>query len=462
MEQLQIPTFAATDNFQLQNFAKQLESFLQTEHAFVEGGLVVSLNAPFGSGKTTFLQMWANDLNERRKSNLNLPFPLILNAWESDHCGDPLLALISALTKEIPATGAQKEHVSMLREAASDVANFTLSMANNVASKFGVDPMAAGEFAEKKKKVREQSRRGNFSMLDVFEARAAALQRLKYELDALVGGKRPKGLILVDELDRCRPDYAVHYLETIKHIFDIPGLIFVLAVDKNQLRCSAKALFGADLNFDEYYRKFAHRNIELPKPTEEGLRALIEKYVTQYVKKEGGRHCMLAIERHHIQGIIEFVMASDLKPRQVQELFRIIGHVLTSSEAKQGELHWAYGVGTILLVVISMTNPSLYRAVGNQNATFEEVGSYLKDALQKPDWWLKVFCTGYLPRKTSEDSPSIYECFRKLNLLEKGMDLEKFQLSLGQIADGWGDHYWHTIPVVFVYDTIESLKSFEP
>ena len=71
-----------------------------------------------------------------------------------------------------------------------------------------------------------------------------ALQKLRDTLREVFGGDSPKAFLFVDELDRCRPDYAINYLETIKHVFDVHGLVFVLAVDYEQLECSAKALFG--------------------------------------------------------------------------------------------------------------------------------------------------------------------------------------------------------------------------
>ena len=67
----------------------------------------------------------------------------------------------------------------------------------------------------------------------------------------------------MDELDRARPDYAVRFLETLKHFFQTKGIIFILAVDKAHLESSVKSLYGSDINFPEYYRKFVHRNVSL-------------------------------------------------------------------------------------------------------------------------------------------------------------------------------------------------------
>src|SRR6184192_2303483 len=71
-------TFDETDQFDLKDFSIRLNAFIATEHYFVEGGLVISLNGPFGSGKTTFLEMWRNDLIERRKQENTLPLTIVL------------------------------------------------------------------------------------------------------------------------------------------------------------------------------------------------------------------------------------------------------------------------------------------------------------------------------------------------------------------------------------------------
>lgn len=75
-------------------------------------------------------------------------------------------------------------------------------------------------------------------------------------------------VIIIDELDRCRPDYAVKTLETLKHFFDIPGFVFILSIDEKQLKSSVKKLFGTD-NFDGYKRKFINNSFILPKPNRE-------------------------------------------------------------------------------------------------------------------------------------------------------------------------------------------------
>ncbi|WP_241496697.1 P-loop NTPase fold protein [Aeromonas caviae] len=68
---------------------------------------------------------------------------------------------------------------------------------------------------------------------------------------------------MIDELDRCRPSYAVEMLETIKHIFDISGVVFVLATDTEQLQHAIKVIYGEGFDAESYLGRFFHRRFTL-------------------------------------------------------------------------------------------------------------------------------------------------------------------------------------------------------
>src|SRR5436190_22511620 len=97
----------ADDKLSLKNFSETLESFLSVEHDFVEGSLVIGLNAPFGSGKTTFLSMWKADMESRKSNGQVAPEIISLNAWEDDFCGDPLLSIVTAFVNATPNSESQ-------------------------------------------------------------------------------------------------------------------------------------------------------------------------------------------------------------------------------------------------------------------------------------------------------------------------------------------------------------------
>jgi hypothetical protein len=71
-------------------------------------------------------------------------------------------------------------------------------------------------------------------------------------------------VVIVDELDRCRPLFAIGLLEKIKHLFEIPGIIFVLGVDRTQLGHSIKSVYGQEMDVDGYLRRFIDLEFLLP------------------------------------------------------------------------------------------------------------------------------------------------------------------------------------------------------
>lgn len=74
-------------------------------------------------------------------------------------------------------------------------------------------------------------------------------------------------VFIIDELDRCRPSYAVELLEQIKHFFAIEGIVFVLSIDKLQLGHAVKGFYGNDgIDADEYLRRFIDIEYSLPQP----------------------------------------------------------------------------------------------------------------------------------------------------------------------------------------------------
>jgi len=185
------------DKLELKTFCEKLEQFVTIDHDFAEGGLVVGLTSPFGTGKSSFLRMWKNDLDRRRIEQASLPQAVILNAWELDYCDDPLFAILAKLAQAVPVTDQSK--MAAVREAASDFGYFTLSLANDFASKAtGLDAIKAGEYAKKKK----QERAAKPDFLKMYEDRADAFDRLKTALKDAFGGDTPSAFIFVDELDR--------------------------------------------------------------------------------------------------------------------------------------------------------------------------------------------------------------------------------------------------------------------
>lgn len=420
----------------LSEFAKRLEKFIEVEHHFVQGSLVLALSSKFGSGKTTFLKMWKSALESGENEN-ERPLVISLNAWESDYYGDPLFAIISSLVSSLKCSGRSAES---LISAAKDVGWFAIAIGGQMVTKVtGIDAVAAGDLAEKNKAKRDGSESLPSDAFSIYQGRKKAMSDLQVAIKEFVAAREPKVLFLVDELDRCRPDYAISYLETIKHIFDVQGAVFILAADRQHLENSAKTAFGPNLDFEEYYRKFVHREVTLPPISDSGYVKLASKYVTHYMERDGLRTSFMETEPPPVKRIAELVGAMRLTPRQIQEVFRILGHVCETSDENRGRLLWCVAVGSIAMATFKVGNPKIFHLLGLQQFDAKEALEFMTDLLGdgRDDgtvWWFTLFLTGS-GLKVGENE-TMRDVMTRVGVVDKGE--QNYLTQFSQWHQGWG------------------------
>lgn len=432
---MQVATFDE-DLIGLREFSQRLLRFIDVEHHFVDGSLVVGLSSKYGSGKTTFFRMLKDDLN--KGDSIIGPVTVVsLNAWESDYYGDPLFSIVSALVGSIKESG--KEAGSII-SAAKDLGWFTTALGSQVVSKFtGIDPVAAGEVAEKKKAARNTQPQMPMDAFSIYQERKAAMAHLKTALEKFVTKSASKILFLVDELDRCRPDYAISYLETIKHIFDLPGATFILAADRHHLQNSARTAFGGELDFDEYYRKFVHREVTLPALKEKSYRQFAEAYTKHFLERDDIRNCFMSVDLHQVECISDLLAALRLTPRQMQECFRVLGHILSTEADKRGKLLWCLGIASITMSALRIGRADSFHKLGNGGLSPKEAIELLKNdlKLERVEWWFTLFATG--GGIALKEGQKVIDALKEVGLADK--DADPLQNHFGQWAQGWGHAY---------------------
>ena len=72
-------------------------------------------------------------------------------------------------------------------------------------------------------------------------------------------------IFFIDELDRCRPNFAIELLEVIKHLFYIDNFIFIISIDKDQLSYSIANIYGHNMDTEGYLRRFFDLDYTLPR-----------------------------------------------------------------------------------------------------------------------------------------------------------------------------------------------------
>ncbi len=240
----------------------------------VSDPLVIAVDGQWGSGKTTFLKMWAGEL---RKAGFAVVY---LDAFENDYTEDAFTALSSeiialaqakhkentpaATTFVRKAVGAGKVllrsglglGVKLATIGALDTTDFD-KVADEAAKETGeLFDKYVGELLTKQREQKEA--------IQSFREALAQLPALLTATPQAESSTVSKPLIIiVDELDRCRPLFALQVLERMKHFFAAPGVHFVLGTYLAQLRNSVMVAYGSNIDAETYLQKFIQLTVHL-------------------------------------------------------------------------------------------------------------------------------------------------------------------------------------------------------
>ncbi len=217
--------------------------------------IVFSLNAEWGTGKTVFLKMLAAQLK------LDSYKSIYFSAWETDFAADPMLAFLAEIRPVLEEIAGKDDTKKQYAEKAIHAGKHLLIHLIPMAVKVATGGLLDGN-AIAAKLVAEK-------LLDEYTQAKDEIRDFKEAVGKLLSNEddtTSKIYILVDELDRCRPSYALELLERIKHLFEIEGLIFVLSMDRSQLAHSVKAVYGSEFSGSEYLRRFINMEYTLPEP----------------------------------------------------------------------------------------------------------------------------------------------------------------------------------------------------
>ena len=224
----------------------------------IEGPCAMAVDAAWGAGKTTFLKMWAQHLR-------NEGFPVVeFNAWETDFTGEPFVALSSEITEGLKERNEPdvRTKIQSTRTIAKDVFRWVGPGAIRLAA--STIPLAGAEIGKVASALAER-------LLTEYPEARQSVKEFRSELEKLAAALWESSdhkplVVFIDELDRCRPSYAIELLETGKHIFSVDHIVFVLAVNRAELAHSVRVLYGERFGAEEYLRRFFDIDFLLPAP----------------------------------------------------------------------------------------------------------------------------------------------------------------------------------------------------
>ena len=224
------------------DLAARLTRLIQNQQA----PFVISIDGSWGTGKTFLLQRWQKELKSQSFR------AIYFNAWEDDFCDDPLLAILGQLSDDF------KE--GKLREFANELFQVAGSLLKQNA--LSVLHKHVGLDLEIKNKEQDQK-----NLLQEYLDQRATKDRLKQHLEKMSAAVLEETghplVFIIDELDRCRPTFAIELLERVKHIFDVPNLVFVFGINRSELCSALQSVYG-EIDAAVYLRRFFDMEFTLP------------------------------------------------------------------------------------------------------------------------------------------------------------------------------------------------------
>ena len=320
----------------------------------IEGPCVLSVDAPWGSGKTTYLKIWAQHLR-------NQGFPVVsFNAWETDYSEDPFVAVSAELTQQLqPYTDESlKEKIESTIQVAGKVALRAVPGLIRVgtAGILDINPLLEKEIGQTLSSLAERRFQDYQNTRESVKDFRDSLQDIAI---SLFGGQQGRPLVIViDELDRCRPSYAIELLEVIKHLFSVDRIVFVMAINRSELAHSVCAIYGNDFDADGYLRRFIDIDYRLPEPDRP---AFIENTMnslgfSNYVQRSGDN---LSAEEYADAKklLVAFLGSSQLSLRSIGQALHHFGLLYASLRSDRHTL----GIAAAVALIMRALDSAMYR-----------------------------------------------------------------------------------------------------
>lgn len=378
-------TFDTHDEFNrkpiAENIIKLLTLPIDLSPMVIDGG--------WGTGKTEFCQKLIQ-LMEQQQLNYQ---PVYIDAFRSDHSGEPLLALLAEIIKTCTPEDTDEQPSEQRKNITRKVAKAAGFVMKTVAKAAvgHVLKQNTDDLAEEFQQIMNGDQDADSLAETVTDAAVTIashtidatveallkeqieaeknLETLKACLKELAADKPI--ILFIDELDRCRPDYAVDMLEVIKHVFDIENVKVVLVTNTKQLRAAINHRYGAEVDVQKYLDKFLKYSFALPDKivtqSEEG-RALVSVHYFEWLIKDSSIEGVLISGYRVMECINEMIRRNNLSLRETERLVRFleIYHSLSHGFGARNELLvlWLRVVG----VFIFCFYPSLMDDI-NKNRT---------------------------------------------------------------------------------------------
>lgn len=399
-------TFATHDEFNrkpiAENIIKLLTSPIDLSPMVIDGG--------WGTGKTEFCQKLIRLMQQQHPDYQ----PVYIDAFRSDHSGEPLLALLAEIIKTcvpedtdgqpsekrknitrkvaravgfVMKTVAKaavghvlKQDIEDLEEGMSQIINDGQEAKNAAATVVGVATTLASHSIDATIDATVEA-----LLKEQIEAEKN-LETLKSCMKELAADKPI--ILFIDELDRCRPDYAVDMLEVIKHVFDVENVKVVLVTNTKQLRAAINHRYGMEVDAQKYLDKFLKYSFALPEKVVtqfEHERNFVSIHYCQRLIGSNNELSLLIRNESVIDFIGEIIQRNNLSLRETETLVRYLKIFNSLSKGLGSGFGIEYKLLIITAIFIFCFYPKLAEDI-NRNRTHAEDFAHLFNIHSLPNF----------------------------------------------------------------------------
>ena len=379
-------TFDTHDEFNrkpiAENIIKLLTSPIDLSPLVIDGG--------WGTGKTEFCQKLIRLMQQQHPDYQ----PVYIDAFRSDHSGEPLLALLAEIIKACTPEGSDKkliekhnDRIRRITKAAGFLMKTVAKAAVGHVLKQNTD-----DLAEELQQIMNNDQEADSLAETVTDAAATIASHtidatvealLKEQIEAeknletlkacLKEFAEEKPIILfIDELDRCRPDYAVDMLEVIKHVFDVENVKVVLVTNTKQLRAAINHRYGMEVDAQKYLDKFLKYSFALPDKVldqngAQGTIVAVQYFEPLLKNSRIFNELKELIENEKIKNFIcDMIKRTNISLRETERLVRFLEIYHSLSGRLSNKVRWEHILLVITGIFIFCFHPELIKNI-NKN-----------------------------------------------------------------------------------------------
>lgn len=322
--------------------------------------LVISLDGKWGEGKTTFVRMWQGLLKEK-----GIP-SIYIDAFQNDYTEDAFISIASAITSYVDQHSAESQKSSAFKDKAKKVGVRLLSWT----AKIGIKAATLGIIKESD--IDALSEIGDDVAADTSETIAdlvkerlnahsketELIQSFRESLSDLpanlMDNSSGRLVIVIDELDRCKPSFAVEVLEKIKHLFSVKNVVFLLVMHKQQLEEAIRSVYGSNIDAHTYLQKFINVETSIPKRVTDRYSNDIELYIKKLLQLH--EITTWGDDRNIVGCLIPLAQHFNLSLRQLEKVFTNLAIIYSTS----GENHLRLVPIIVFIAVVKVVTPNVF------------------------------------------------------------------------------------------------------